>query len=303
MPPSLWPIVILQKQDILESWKWLIKLMSPRPNRDSGLCVYDQKMWGKNTRCEPLSTEVSFVQNLASLYLTSQLADIGTILEIARNGKAQDIVVYDTCLDGDVKAVIESEDRFRDALSEHLAFWTRLATEVKGKYSAEFSISMPNFQPEDKGPDGLFLSIGSPDRVEVYSVKNTIRNPQPLVSSTQFRKNKKPKRYKQLDDFWLNANNGLGIGRLDRLLDQVFRALNVSPKKKIRIGLLSQCAYNAVVVADHKYSSVDLFEGYQHINRDVEKRIATYIGATDWQQVAMLTRKHVKQLLRQAGVK
>jgi hypothetical protein len=57
------------------------------------------------------------------------------------------------------------------------------------------------------------------------------------------------------------------------------------------------------VVADQKYSDVSLFEGYQHINRDVQKRIATYIGATDWQQSAKLTRKHVKQLLKRAGIK
>jgi hypothetical protein len=98
MPQTLWPIIVLEKQDVLESWKWLLKLMSPRPHDNSELCVYDQKTWGKDAKREPLSAEASFLQNLANLYLTSQLTDIGTILEIVRDGKAQDVVIYDTCL-------------------------------------------------------------------------------------------------------------------------------------------------------------------------------------------------------------
>lgn len=297
------PIAIVKKHEILNAWNWLVRFMSPRPDNDCGTCVYDQKMWGEKSTLVPLQSDLTVLRNLAILYLTSQLMGIRTILDIVHDCSTEDLMVYQTNLDADVRAVIESEDRFRDALSEHLAFWTRLATEVKGKTGFRFACALPNFQPEDKGPDGLFLSMDSLERVEVYSVKNSIGNPKPLISSSQFRKNGVAARYKQLDDFWLNANKGLGLLRLDRLLDQVSRALDVTPSQSIRMGLLAECSYNAIVVANQEYAGVHLFEGYERINRNSKKRIATYIGSRSWIGVSKRTRRCVKQILEQAGVK
>ncbi len=66
------------------------------------------------------------------------------------------------------------------------------------------------------------------------------------------------------------------------------------------MGLLAECSYNAVIVADHQYAKAELFEGYAHVTYDVKRRIATYIGSTEWIAVAEETRKFVLAALRKS---
>lgn len=226
---------------------------------------------------------------------------------MVNSGRARDIVVPPGNLDEDVKKVIESRPRFRTALSEHVSFWLRLATTAQCPAGcSKFACSLPNVQPEDKGPDGLFLSTGTVSRVEVQSVKNSIGDPQPLLSTDRFRSKGcvSPRKGKLLEDFHRFAHENFGFVRLERLLSSLCRVLDIPLSRQIRIALLSNtvCSYNAVVVADHQYAKVELFQGYQYVTQYAERRIATCVGSTKWAEVAEQTRRFVLQLLKRVGL-
>jgi hypothetical protein len=247
----------------------------------------------------------SVIRALGHLYLTSQLGDSDLIFDLVNHGNAQDVVIPSGKLDTDVKNVIDSIRRFHNALSENLAFWVRLATAAQCKKdSLEFACSKPNVQPDDKGPDGLFLATGTTPQVEVQSIKNSIYDPQSLISSKPFRSKGRiaNKKGKQLEDFYRHARENFGFVRLDDLLSQLCKSLNLSTTREIRIGLLSQCSYNAVVVADNKHAKIELFEGYEHVTQDVKRRIATYIGSSEWKEIAASTRQFIVQRLQQRGI-
>jgi len=256
-----------------------------------------------------LETTFPVVNVAACLYLTSQLQGLQQILEMVRGGPAPDVVEWGPALDSDVKVVIEDSDRFRYALSEHLAFWTRLATAVALQPGSQFGSSPPNLQPEDKGPDGLFAAIGAQVRLEVQEVKSSVGSPRGQIASGRFRSTGRvdtpadgKKTGRLLEDFWLFSKGIVGFHRLDRLADQLCHALGLSTSQVLRVGLISECLYNAVVVADDRYATVDLFEGYEHVTDDVQRRVATYLGADDWRGFAEHVRALVKATLQAAGV-
>jgi hypothetical protein len=224
------------------------------------------------------------------------------ILSLTNDQLPHDVVIYHGHLDPDVLAVVSSVTRFRNTLSEHLAFWTRLATEGQCCQGIRFACSAPNVQPEDKGPDGVFLAVGIESEVEVHSVKNSINDPSNLISSKGFRSQGVPVPMKQLDDLWRCAHEGHGFVRLDRMLADVSRSLRVSADQSIRMSLLAKCGYNAVVVADQAYATPGLFEGYKHVTPDIRRHIATYIGANGWQRVAEETQNAIKSILQRIGV-
>ena len=295
-------VVLISGGDARLAWNWVLQQMSHRPIAPQSLCLYDRKHWKIGSTPGPLCTDSPCLNNWADLFLISQFSDLSTILRMVNLNVFQEVIAYIIPLDPDIKGVIISPSRYRNALSEHLAFWTRLATEAQIRRSCAFACSLPNFQPEDKGPDGLFMGLGSVNSVEIHSVKNSLRNPAPNISSPGFRKNGIPKRGKQLDDFSRKANENFGLGRLDRLLSQVSDSLGVTSQQDIRMALLLDCGYNAVVVADDAFARIDLFDGYQRVAPDVKRRIATYIGAVDWKEFAEKTRQTVEQKLKRAGV-
>lgn len=301
-------IVVSNGYEILDAWNWLLKNMSPRPSQVGGLCLYDLKLWRNEPKHKPLEPNMFVACKLGCLYLTSELGDMDAITNLANGGKAGDIIVPTGSLDADVRKVIESKRRFRIGLSEHLAFWIRLATAAQLEEGcSRFACSLPHVQPEDKGPDGLFLSTGEVNQVEIQSVKNSIGDPQSLLSTEQFRskgRTSKTGKSKLLEDFYEYAYKHTGLVRLDRLLSDLCRLLNVRAAQSIRMGLLSNttCSYNAVVVADHQYARIRLFRGYQYVAQSAEHRIATYIGSTRWNEVAEQTRQFVLKKLRRLGL-
>ncbi len=50
-------------------------------------------------------------------------------------------------------------------------------------------------------------------------------------------------------------------------------------------------------MADEKYAREDVFEGYEHITEDINRRIATYISSDEWKSLAEETRLEVKNRL------
>lgn len=268
-------ITIIYKNEILGAWHWFLQNMSPRPTTHSNLCIYDLKVWG--TQTQPLDPSSQIAEVLAKLYLFGELEDIEIVLDLIKNNNSQDLVLPSNHLDDDIKRVVKNERRFRNHLSEHLAFWVRLAVAIQSENTfSDFACSRPNIIPEDHGPDGVFIGIGTTDRVEVQSVKNSIVNPQGEISTKSFRQsgNVPNNRPKQLEGFCKLARENFGLVRLDKELTDLLRVLNLSAEKTIRTGLLADCAYNAVVVADHQYAKVELFEGYNHVTHNVERRIA-----------------------------
>jgi hypothetical protein len=200
---------VVTARQLADVWNWIVQEISARPTTPQVVCIYDLKLWGRGAVTGPLEPITPFINALAYLYLASQLGDSRTAVCLVNDGIAGDIVVHDGQLDPDVRAVIENSTRFRNALSEHMAFWVSLATQKKQRARSRFACSQPNFQPEDKGPDGLTLIYGANPMMEVHSVKNSVNQPTPLISSPQFRRGGRAIKQKQLDDFWLCAHEGL----------------------------------------------------------------------------------------------
>lgn len=295
-------IVIVPGSKVARTWSWLSKSLSARPSNPQTDFYYDQKSWTNLGIATALAPKSPFTDNIAFLYLISQLSDPKSIVSLANNGVTFNVILPSTNLDSDISVVINNKDRFRHALSEHLAFWVQLATISKIPGIIGFGCASPNFQPEDKGPDGLSLSLGTSAKIEVYSVKSSIKNPSQLIASRKFRTKAKAERGKQLEDFWLCVNKGWGLGRLDRLLDNICGPLNISPTQKIRYSLLNECAYNAIVVANEVFGQEKIFHGFHHITPTPNRRIATYIGSTRWKSVAEKTRQAVTAYLVGNGV-
>lgn len=302
-------ITVVSEREILDAWTWLMRSLSPRPVRDGGLCIYDLKLWGDGETRRPLEPSGEIASMLGCLYLVSELGDLGLILDIVNAGAAQDLIVPSPVLDEDVKSVLNSKPRFLTGLSEHLAFWVRLATAKKSAEGdcSRFACYLPHVQPEDKGPDGLFFSVGTVSRVEVQSVKNSIGKPQSMISTKRFRLKGEvsaSKKRKLLEEFYKFAHEHSGFVRLNRYLADLCNMLGVPADQRIRIALLSStaCSFNAVVVADQRHEKVELFQGYQYIVQDVSRRTATYIGSTYWSEVAESTRQSVMRKLKRLGL-
>lgn len=294
------PRVILTSAEAQDAWDWVTQNISARPATPGTTCIYDRKSW----QGKPLDqTDRPHVETAGHLYFISQLGNDQAIMRMVNGDGAQPVIVYTPSLDPDVAVVIKSKRRFRTALSEHLAFWVRLAT--ASLTGVDFASTLPNFQPEDKGPDGLFVSTGSSTDVEIQSVKNSINDPRTLIATRELRTRGTglEKKGKLLDDFWLLANKGFGIKRLDRMLSKVYMYLGVSPAQQVQMGLqLGICRYNGVVFADEVHQCSDLFEGFEHVCRDPFRCIATYIGSDSWVAFAESTRQYVLAYLVGKGI-
>lgn len=296
-------INVLCEHCVRSAWLWLLAHTTPRPIEPDDICIWHFRIWIDGCQIIDMHLDEYSPMILARLYLISQF--IGDIEPIIRLTKGEDFPEISVIipLDKDVASVVRSERRFRNALSEVIAFWVRISTIIKCGNVSEYSSSLPNFQPEDKGPDGLSIVLSEDQiNIEVHSVKNSINNPQQLISSAAFRKGENPKKKKLLDDFHLLEKKNIGFGRLDRTLAEVYRSLNSSPEQSIRYGLLAKSHYNAVVVADDQHADPSLFVGYHRLRQLPNERIATYISATNWKELAEITRQCVLRTFSDAGV-
>ncbi len=261
--------VLVTKESLEHAWRWLISSMSARPTQPTGECVYDLKSWHDDVCSGPLVECGPVVRKLADLYLTSQLGDRRAVLDLINGRALQDVEYMYPSLDKDVKTVINDPRRFRNHLSEHLSFWVRVATDVIRMHeppTAGVTIghSKPNMQPEDKGPDGLFLRIEDVAwTVEVLSVKSSINNPTSLVASAGYRKrglvDEASGGKTLLEEFHLITRGELGRGRLEDKLEILLNELRLDADQRRRAGLLAEAAYDGVVVADACYASPSVF--------------------------------------------
>ncbi|MBL8078942.1 MAG: hypothetical protein JNM55_13335 [Anaerolineales bacterium] len=306
MPPQL--VDLITAQDLQDSWNWLVDYIDIRPTVPGISCYFDNKSW----RDDPLLPEFEeefprMCLMLGQLYIGSQFGESRNLIEMVHGRAAQTVHLAAGNLDHDVEAVLLSVPRFRNHLSEHLSFWMRLAVEKKQRGAGyqppqiEFSHSRPNIQPEDKGPDGLYIEVAPQYRLEIQSVKNSIGNPKALIASAGFRKNATPTRKKLLDDLWLLRHKHDGLLRLEVLLDQTLDILDVDTTKQLRLGLIAGSSCNAVVVANTQFANENLFAGYEHITPEIEQRVATFLGAINWRSLAAETHNCVKQILRRGG--
>lgn len=299
-------ISIIDADQFTEAWIWFKAEINFRPTLMDGACyIFDIKRWG-NDPPQNLSSDSSVVNNLACLYLGSQLAgDIEDLLHMVCDSIPYQVCIFTNQLDQDIKVVIESEDRFRDALSESLAFWVHLTSLLQSTDLIEFALSLPNFQPEDKGPDGLSIAFDNTmnPQVEIRSAKNSINDPYYLVASANFRKNgDKPDKKKLIEEFHLISKQGYGFSRLDRLLAGLLHTIKQPANQRIRAGLLGhKMAFNAVVVADDQHARYEMFSCYHRVSDVPEDCIGTYIGSESWKQLAESVRVQVIRILETAG--
>lgn len=296
---------LLSVEEVEAAWQWTLTNTSRRPSQPNHrVCTYDHKVFAER----PLNYQDHVaVDNVGRLYLISQLGDEHAIMEMVNGGPCEALIYCRAQLDRDVQVVVRSEDRFRNHLSEHLAFWVRLATAAQTLPEGRFMCPKPNYQPEDKGPDGLFVLNGVVSQIEPQSVKNSINSPRSLIASASFRRtghvNTEQQNYrpKQLEEFYL-AHHEWGFGRMDRLLAHMVLLLGMTEREEERSALIMECSYDAVVVADDQHANGDLFDGYQHVTPDINHRFATYIGADDWRMFAEQVRRFVCDQMTAVGV-
>jgi hypothetical protein len=294
---------IITVSQLEAAWCWLLSEVSPRPESYGIFCFFDHKCWKDDTNLEETS------EMLSVLYLASQIGNHKEIIGMANGHSYPSVVWNGLSLDSDIVGVIKNERRFRNHLAEHLSFWIRLAVERKKRMSKsngrsiEFSCSKPNIQPEDKGPDGLYLEVVPSYQIEVQSVKNNLLNPKPYISSTSFRAKGNPKGRKLLDDFWRLKHRNDGLVRLEQQIDGLLGPMDLNTEDKVKFALVQRGAYNAVVVADDQYANEDLFEGYEYVTEDQKKRIATYIGSKNWKLLASKTWWATKSKLSKFGIR
>ena len=297
--------VIVPAVKVQESWDWLVANISDRPiPKIKDAFVFDHKTLA-GALSVFLHSDKSHVEAVACLYSASQFCgDPNEMIAIANN-KAQDIGVFTPKLETSIHKLINNPSSFPNALSEHIAFWIQLATLVRTRIFSSFAITLPNTLPTDPGPDGLSLAFDSKDEmvVEIRSVKSSIDRPTSLISTPSFRKGIDANPEKQLEELYLVATAGYGFIKLDKLLSGAFASLGKPNNKFIRAGLLrSTNKFNAVVVANSRFSSDKLFNGYERVPRFPKDKIATYIGSDEWRLFSENVRAFVVETVKTAGV-
>lgn len=306
---------LLSRKELHDAWNWLISRIQARPANPGLLCYFDNKCWDDDpARDDYEEHHARTCLMLGRLYVASQFGDHRSLIGMVHGMPAPEVIWVGRYLDRDSRTVIANVERFRNHLSEHLAFWICLGVENKQRGRAyqpeniEFTYSKPHIQPEDKGPDGLYLEIAPSNRIEIHSVKSSIRNPQSQISSHGFRTlglaNPRDPQGSMplLDELWWLVYYEDGLIRLDKLVDQCLNSLHTDLQQLLRIGLVTTSAINAVVVANSRYSSERLFGGFQYVKPDITKRFATYIGAVNWQVLAAGTYEVVNQILHDRGI-
>jgi hypothetical protein len=296
---------LVSGDDLQNCWERLINLIQLRPTAPGNICYFDHKSWGDDSQ---LAVRTQTSEMIGKLYVASQFGDHRSLIDMANGLQAPSIVWVEGNLDRDLRAVISSASRFRNHLSEHLSFWIRLAIEKKLRgidyrpQKAQFTYSKPNIQPEDKGPDGLYIEVAPTYKIEIQSVKNSIGNPKSLISTSKFRSRGIATPKKLLDDLWLLFHQNDGLRRLEDLLDRTIMPLQADTTQQLRLALIKTSSCNSVVVADTHFAKEELFNGYHHVTPEIAKRIATYIGSTNWRELANGSNTIAKRILRNAGL-
>jgi len=295
-------VTIVKRKELKRAWAWLRAGVPSAPPHNGVLLYNDLSGWSDASGNRLLNSAGEVPSTLASLYLASQLGNISSILDFVNEVSPASSIRIEQ-LDEDVRKVVSSKTRFRAALSEHLAFWVRAAySPVLGSGKRRLAMQQPNMQPEDKGPDGLCLELGSRPRAEVLSVKNSINSPLSLIRSGSMGSHGVAKGKAMLDDFQRMRTKGLGITRLQRSIVQLVDYAQVSYDERIQAGLLVRAAMHGIVVADHKHADVSLFAGFAHIKGRPRQRKCTYIGSVRWSDVAEGARSMVIKKFQQCGV-
>lgn len=300
-------ILVIPGDEVKLAWKWFVSELHPRPNvQPEYCCIYDQKRWGIADPDVLLKDNPDIIKNIAILYITSQLAgNDRDILQILDENSQGNVCIYTPILDLDIRNLIADERRFRNTLSECLPFWVQLATIIQSGMFVNFALSLPNFHPEDKGPDGMSFALDNDSNpvIEIRSAKNSIGDPYYDVASAGFRNGGEAKKDNLLEEFHLINTRGYGFTRMDRLLSILCQAIGCPTDQLLRAGLLgSQKSYNAFVIANDHYARYEMFSCYHLISNQPHKCIATYIGSDVWVHLSENTRNCVIEILENAGV-
>jgi hypothetical protein len=305
---------VISAQEFQEAWIWLLDHISIDQSLIEAHGYYfDHKHWQypDHKKCVDECDNADIY--LARLYLVSQLASVSDyLLNLKKHTFTFELKYSNNQLDEDVARVINAEETanhlnaFRNSLSEHLAYWAILASIIKAADHQDFSISKPNLQPEDKGPDGLACIVGKDfSIIKVISVKNSIISPQDLISSASFRSkgeialNEK----KIFDEFYAFQNHNRGFQRLDDKLNTLLQELHQDGEYQIRSVLLNNHSqFNAAVVADEQYASDNLFIGFNRVADKPLRCIGIYVGSESWKNLANSAQVKVKEILTIKGI-
>lgn len=305
---------IVSPQEFQEAWLWLLRHASIDQSlvREHGYYL-DHKHW-QYPDCEKCIDECDDADiYLARLYLISQLASVSDyLLQLKENDLKFKLIYSSDQLDEDVARVINAEETvnhlnaFRNSLSEHLAYWVLLASIIKVAAHKDFSISKPNLQPEDKGPDGLACIVTDEfSIIKIISVKNSINSPQDLISSASFRNNSDVVLNEKtiFDEFYAFQNHNRGFQRLDDKLNALLQELHQDGENQIRRILLNNHSqFNAAVVADEKYAVDNLFTGFNKVAQEPLRCIGIYVGSGNWKNLADRVQAKVKEVLAARGI-
>ncbi|MEK6750693.1 MAG: hypothetical protein AABZ00_00395 [Chloroflexota bacterium] len=300
---------IISAQEFQEAWIWLLDHISIDQSlvEEHGY-YFDHKHWKYPDYIKCIDECDDADIYLARLYLVSQLASVSDYLpNLKKHIFNFELRYSNNQLDGDVARVINAEETaihlnaFRNSLSEHLAFWAMLASIIKVANHQDFSISKPNLQPEDKGPDGLACIVGNDfSIIKIISVKNSIISPQDLISSASFRGSSKIvlNEKKIFDEFYAFLNRNRGFQRLDDKLNTLLQELHQDEENLIRHVLLSKHSqFNAMVVADEQYAANNLFTGFNKVADEPLRCIGIYVGSGNWKDLADSVQTKVKEIL------
>jgi hypothetical protein len=308
-------IVLVNNQEFIESWKWLIDHLSiDKTYIDDHKYFLEHKYLNFPNHTICIDTDKNASIYFARLYLVSQVAPVSDYLEHIKSDVIDfDLKYFNENLDNDIAQIINAQETqnnhnsFRNSLSEHLIHWICLASIIKGANFQDFSIIKPNIKSEDHGPDGLACLVNNNEfTIKLVSIKNSINPPQSLISSTSIRKKSgsanDPK--KILDEFYEFRNQNKGFHRLDDNLNILLQSLGHSIQSNLRQSLLrNSCEFNAAVVANEKYANSNLFEGFSNIIDDPNKCIGIYLGSNEWKIFSNNVQIEIKYILNSSGIK
>lgn len=296
-------VAVVTPDELRAAWAWWRSTLSKRGVLPADAeCLYDVKKFaGPSGPPDFLVLKAGQVEttHVARLNLASRSLS-ARILNRMANGGAPAVVSVASPLDKDLRDVVEDEERFRDGLSEHIAFWARQA-DAAANLPISFAMAKPNLQPEDKGHDGLIIVSGSSPLVELQSVKNSIRSPRFLVGSGKFRAGGEPKKG-AMDDIQRLRKVNAGLSRLEEMVSEIVDVLNLPLDDSARLSLAKNFATNIVAVADAVHDKPALFEGYRHVGGEPADRIGTLIGARTWKATAEVVRNETISILRSRGL-
>ena len=288
---------ILTSNEVQAAWELLRNGIPARSNANGPDYLFDDLgkwLCGQGNR--QLNQSIPPIDMVAKLYIVSEFGLINEVMEMINGNIHPNVVIQGQVIDPDGKVVMNNKRRFRHGLSEHLSFWIRAG---QAAYEAgRKGLSKPNFQPEDKGPDGVYINVnGDEYSVEAISVKSSEKDPKKLISSANFRKTGKPgKSKKMLDDFQKMLTESFGVTRLQDKVVEVGNLLKFDANSFIKSGFLAEIKCHGVSVSDHSYSSPSLYEGYDNLVNIKDQRIATHLGADKWTDFAEEVRKACKAI-------